>query len=165
MDKNHFFQIWTVVFSTLAVAVSMAGCLQAVETTNDTSLTEYQMQIYFKLDPRLTQSLYMGERWVSPPTYGPLVSSGNTYSVEARADVLDTNGQPLQVNFAWIPEDREMVAVSPNEGNQVTITIQRQGESSLVVTTTQGLSKTLNIQATYQNDVIQVQISQADEAG
>ena len=142
----------------------MAGCLQAVETTNDTSLTEYQLQIFFKLDPRLTQSLYMGERWVSPPTYGPLVSSGTTYAVEARAEVLDTNGQPLQVNFAWIPEDREMVAVSPSEGNQVTITILRAGESSLLVTG-QGLSKTLNIQATYQNDVIQVQISQADEAG
>lgn len=146
----------------LAVAVSTAGCTQTAETPPDPSLTG--LQILFKLDHRLLGPTYGGERWVSPPTYGPVRASGNSYVVEARAEVLDNNGQPRQANFEWKPEDPEMVAVSPSQGDEVTINIQRAGESRLQVTS-QGVSKTLNIRATQQKGVIQVEISQADEPG
>ena len=163
MKSKNIIKIQIVFLVALTIAISMAGCKQAAENTYDNPPTESQMQILFKLDSRLTQGLYMGERWVSPPTYGPIVSSENTYAVEAMAAVLDTNGQQIGANIEWEPQDPEMVVVSPGEGYQVTITILRAGESNLLVTA-QGLSKTLNIQATQKNDVIQVQISQVDEA-
>jgi hypothetical protein len=34
-----------------------------------TTIAVTDIAVVFKLDPRLTAGLYMGDRWVSPPTY------------------------------------------------------------------------------------------------
>ena len=52
-----------------------------------------------------------------------------------------------------------MVTVSPRQGNEVQITVQRAGQSSLQVTS-QRLSKELSIMAWYQGNAIQVEITQ-----
>ncbi len=118
------------------------------------------IQISFKLDPRLLGPTYGGERWVSPSTYGPIAQAGDTYTVEARATRVDAQGQPVQIIPKWIPADPDMVTVSPAQGSQVTITVKRAGESSLQVTTSNGMSKTLSITAAYKDNVMQVEISQ-----
>ena len=64
------------------------------------------IQVSFKLDPRLAGGTYGGEHWVSPPTYGPIVQAGNTYLVEARADMLDAKGQPTSISPEWIAADQ-----------------------------------------------------------
>ena len=116
------------------------------------------INVSFKLDPRLTQSLYMGERWVSPPTYSG-VQEGY-YTLEARVQGRDIKGRPMQISPEWIPADPEMVTVSPSQGNQVQITVKRAGESSLKVVSEE-VSKTLSIKATYPNNsAIQVEIIQ-----
>jgi len=118
------------------------------------------IQVSFKLDPRLLGSTYGGGRWVSPSTYGPIAGVGDTYTVEARAYRVNARGQEAQIIPQWIPADPDRVTVSPGQGNQVTITVKGAGESTLQVTTSNGMSKTLSIKATYQDNVIQVEISQ-----
>ena len=115
------------------------------------------IKVSFKLDPRLTQSLDLGERWVSPATH-PGAREGK-FTVAARADVLDAQGKPMDISLEWLPADPGMVAVSPRQGNEVQITVQSAGQSNLKVTSPKG-SKELSIMAWYQDDAIRVEISQ-----
>jgi len=126
----------------------------ATQTTDNAG----NIQISFKLDSQLTSGLYMGDRWVSPPTFD-FVQEGDTFTVEVKAEGFDENGQILSINPEWIPEDPDMVKVMPSQGNMITITIQRAGESSLQVSSQMG-SKTLSIQSSYQNNAIRVTILQ-----
>jgi hypothetical protein len=116
------------------------------------------IQLSFKLDPRLTRGLYMGERWVSPPTYS-IAQEGPSVTVDARAQVLDAQGLPTNIGPEWTPADPGMVTVSPARGNQVTITVQRVGESSLTVAS-QGAARELAVKATRLGDALQVEIAQ-----
>ncbi len=100
----------------------------------------------------------MGERWVSPPTY-TRVGEGMTVTVDARAHGVDGTGRSIGIRPEWIPVDPGMVAVVPNQGNEVKITVQRAGQSSLQVTS-QGVSKVLTITATYRDKAILVEIAQ-----
>ena len=117
------------------------------------------IQVSFKLDPRLLGSTYGGDRWVSPSTYGPIVQAGNVYSVEAQAYPADAQGNVMQIIPDWIPADSDMVTVSPTRGNRVTINIQRAGESSLQVIAGK-FSTMLTIKAVYKDNTIQVEIFQ-----
>jgi FKBP-type peptidyl-prolyl cis-trans isomerase FklB len=71
------------------------------------------IKMSFKLDPRLTRGRYMGDRWVSPPTYTGVRQEGKEYAVEARAEGLDAKGRPMRISPEWIPSDPGMVTVSP----------------------------------------------------
>jgi hypothetical protein len=121
------------------------------------------INVSFKLDPRITSGLYMGERWVSPPKYSG-VQEG-TFSVDARAQVLDAKGQSVDVNPEWMVADTMMVTVSPGRGKQVTITVHRAGESIVRVTVPAidseepSVSMELAIKAWYQGTAIQAEIS------
>ncbi|MEA2078464.1 MAG: FKBP-type peptidyl-prolyl cis-trans isomerase, partial [Pseudomonadota bacterium] len=111
----------------------------------------------FKLDPRLTRGLYMGDRWVSPPTYTGVRQEGKEYAVEARAEGLDAKGRPMRISPEWIPSDPGMVTVSPARDGAVTIMVKRPGESHLKVTTA-GVSREFSIKAKPRNDTMQVEI-------
>ena len=113
----------------------------------------------FKLDPRLTRGLYMGDRWVSPPTYTGVRQEGKEYAVEAKVHGVDARGRRIFINPEWIPSDPEMVAVSPAEGDAVEIVVKRIGESTLKVAA-RGFDKELLIKATNKGNAIQVEISQ-----
>lgn len=116
------------------------------------------IRVVFKLDPQLTTGLYMGERWVSPPTYSAF-QLGTSVTVEARASGIDARGRPAKINARWIPADPEMVTVTPGEGNEVKITVRRAGESLLQVTS-HGLSKSLAVKAVRQDEILRVEIAQ-----
>jgi hypothetical protein len=115
------------------------------------------MKVSFRLDPRLTKGLHMGERWVSPPTY---MSSkdGNVFTVDARAHGVDVAGHPIK-HATWLPAEPDMVAVSPHEGNQVEITVLRAGRSELTVSGG-GAEKQLTVEATQEEGIWRVAISQ-----
>lgn len=117
------------------------------------------IQASFKLDPRLTQSLYMGERWVSPPTYTGVRQEGKEYILDARAHGIDAKRRRIPISPEWIPSDPEMVVVSPAQGDAVTITVKRAGESRLRVAA-HGFSKELLIKAMNEGNAIEVVISQ-----
>jgi hypothetical protein len=126
---------------------------QAVAATVPTGIT-----VSFKLDHRVTKGLYMGERWASPPTH-TRVQEGKTCTVEARAKGIGAKGKPVKIRPKWIPADPKMVTVSPGEGSDVKITVQRDGQSKLMVVSP-GVSKELSIKAAYQDNAIRVEISQ-----
>jgi hypothetical protein len=119
------------------------------------------IKVAFKLDPRLTRSLYMGDRWVSPPTYSGLQEG--EFTVEARAHGHDGGGRPVAATVNWRPADRQIVSVSPGQGNAVTITVHRAGESRLRLTIESDakevlVSKELSIKAWYRGTAIQAEI-------
>jgi hypothetical protein len=117
------------------------------------------IKVSFLLDPRLTQGSYMGERWVSPPTY-TTVQEGKTCTVEAHVPVIVSKGKrKKKITPRWIPSDPGMVTVSPSVGNRVKITVRRDGESKLKVAVP-GAFTELSVKAAYQDNAIRVDISQ-----
>lgn len=121
------------------------------------------IKVYFKLDPLLTRGLYLGERWVSPPTYTSALQEGEQATVEARAEGQDTRRRRLvkYLSAEWLPADPAMVRVSPGPANVVKITVQKPGESTVQVRFGE-VSRTLIIKATYRDreNGTQVEISQ-----
>ena len=130
--------------------------------------------VSFKLDPRLTRSLYMGDRWFSPATF-TTTQDVDRINVEVRAVGRDARGQSARVDPEWIATDPKMVTVSPARGNQVTITVHRAGETKLRVVQPlapstrsaadgrageQAIVKELTIRAWKQGPAIQAEISQ-----
>lgn len=131
--------------------------------------------VSFKLDPRLTRSLYMGDRWFSPATF-TTTQDVDRINVEVRAVGRDARGQDARIDPEWIATDPKMVTVSPARGNQVTITVHRPGETRLRVVqplvqstrsvadgraNEQAIVKELTIRAWKQGPAIQAEISQA----
>jgi hypothetical protein len=160
VNKKHSSQTWSRCLLALALAastLSAGGCATAQSRPRHNALTD--IYISFRLDPRLTSGLYLGEHWVSPSSYGPIAQPGDTYRVDARALGLNARGEPVWISPEWRAEDSEMVTISPSQGDEVTITIRRAGKSSVQVTAGD-VSKTLSIEAVYQNNAIQVVISQ-----
>jgi len=90
-----------------------------------------RLKISFKLDPRLTQGLHMGDRWVSPAIF-TTTGTGGLVSVPARASGVDAEGRSFK-SPTWWPAEPDMVAVTPGQGAQVEITVLRPGESRLTV--------------------------------
>ena len=126
----------------------------AAVSSAEASLTG--LVVSFKLDPRLSGGSYGGERWVSPPTY---TGASGQDTVEARVEGTDVKGRSVNISAEWIPEDSEMVTVSPGQGKQVKVTVHRVGESKLKVTA-DGVTKELLIKAEYlPSNAIQVQIT------
>jgi type IV pilus biogenesis protein CpaD/CtpE len=116
------------------------------------------IKIEFRLDPRITGGMYMGDRWVSPPTY-TTVRSGKELTVQARAWGVDARGATVGISPKWTPANPDMVTVSPDESAQVTITVKSEGESRLKVALA-GVSRELSVKATYLENGIRADITQ-----
>jgi hypothetical protein len=114
--------------------------------------------VSFKLDSRLTRGLYMGDRWVSPPRYSPGSQPGTSYTIDARAHRIGATGGRARIAPRWTPSDPDMVSVSPGEGHEVKITVQRAGESTIQVAW-EGLSTTLAVKSAYQDGAIKVEVT------
>jgi hypothetical protein len=114
--------------------------------------SEATIAVAYMLDPSLTASLYMGERWVSPTRF-TVVQAGNSASVKASAQV--PAGSPPA---SWIPGSA-MVSVTPSSGNLVEITISGVGASTLDLVT-DGASKHLAIHAVHLGNSLKVDITQ-----
>jgi hypothetical protein len=147
----------------LALAASLAGpagcgAQEGPAPVAGPSPTLSGVDVTFRLDPRISRGIYLGDRWLSPPYLR--VGEGEQVTVEARAYALDAAGQPTTIAPTWTPTDPGMVTVTPARGNEVGITVKRGGESRLRITVP-GVSMDLIIKATYPNGVIQVEISQA----
>jgi hypothetical protein len=127
----------------------------ATEAAGQVAGTVSDISVSFKLDPRLTKSLYMGELWVAPTTYSSIREEA--VIVDARATALDASGQPLNVNPVWTAEHPDMVSVAPGQAKQVTITVKRAGESVLRVAS-ESVVKELSIKAWYEGSALHVDI-------
>jgi len=118
------------------------------------------IKVAFKLDSRLTQGMYMGERWVSPATYTSTLQTGDEITLQARAHGLNTMGRRMAaIDPEWIATDPDRVTVSPGRGHEVKITVKGAGESSVQVAFG-AVSKTLSIKSAYRGGAIGAQVSQ-----
>ena len=177
-ENNKTKGIWAIGFVILVLAVSLSafsGCAWASETEGpaktDSGVKNEAVDsktapdatglngitVSFKLDPLLTRGMYMGDRWVSPPTF-TTVREGKELTVVARARGLSAMGKPIRISPEWTPADSDMVSVKPGRGGAVEIIVKRAGRTTLKVAS-QGISKELSIKATYQGGTIQVDIS------
>jgi hypothetical protein len=120
------------------------------------------IQVSFKLDPRVTKSLYMGERWVSGATYSSAPApEGEAIIVEARARRAGA-ATAGEARPRWIASDPEMVTVSPAEGDDVKVTVRRAGEST--VTVSHGdVSRAFTVKTVRQGDHWRVELSKPQQ--
>jgi FKBP-type peptidyl-prolyl cis-trans isomerase FklB len=114
------------------------------------------------MDPRLTRGLYLGDRWVSAPTFSisqPMIGA----TVEARALGRDAAGKPVKVEPLWSPGDPEMVRVSPAAARDVRISVLRAGESRVRVSAGD-VAREVTIRAVQKGEALLVVIAQAEPA-
>ena len=116
-----------------------------------------ELDIYFKLDPLLTQGLQMGERWVSPNKFTSVLQSGKQGVVNAHAKGRDSRKNLMRVHPKWVPEDPKMIKVEPSEGPITTITVLQAGESHLNVISGD-VSTTLTVISKYREQGERTQI-------
>jgi hypothetical protein len=121
------------------------------------------IRVSFKLDPRLTRGIYMGDRWVSPPTYMSVHQEGHEHTVEARAAALNADGRTVAASPEWISADAGMVTVTPGQDNEVRIVVKHSGQTTLKVVS-QRISKELIIKATetQEGNAMQIEILQGE---
>jgi len=144
------------------MAVLHAGVANASHEAESPAVASLPaIKVSFKLDPRITRGMYMGDRWVSPPTYTG-VHAGKEITVDARVEGLDAGGKLAAASPTWTPEDTDMMRVVPSQGRQVRITVRRAGESALTVTWGK-VTRKMTVKATTREDSIQVEISQHEK--
>src|ERR1044071_5444421 len=112
------------IVSLVMMMLVLSGSIQAEEQA--TVLTD--IQVSFKLDPRLTRGQYMGDIWITRPIYS---GANGQNIVEAKAQGMDARGNPIPINPEWVPSDPEMITLSANQGKEIKLTVHRAGESNL----------------------------------
>ncbi|MDP2305040.1 MAG: hypothetical protein Q8P18_03340 [Pseudomonadota bacterium] len=112
--------------------------------------------VSFKVDPRLTQSLYMGDRWVSPDRFS-LSGGKDSATIEARVEGRDARGIGRPVTATWTTADPTLLTVSPTEGDAVTLTVHGPGKSTVRVDGG-GITQVLSVDATLRGEVLVVEI-------
>src|SRR3990172_7557969 len=120
--------------TTLLLVLSLAGSAspcagrawaqesRGAEQEEATAPSLARIVISFKLDPSITRSQYMGDRWVSPPVYTSTLQSGDRATVEASVRGFDAAGRQVPIEARWSPADPAMVSVTPADGSVVKIT-------------------------------------------
>jgi FKBP-type peptidyl-prolyl cis-trans isomerase FklB len=114
--------------------------------------------VSFKLDPRLTRGLHMGERWVTRARYARNSPSA-TAAIEARGFGMDAIGDNFPIAPRWSSSDPAMLSVEPGEGHEVVLTVSRVGASALEVAHA-GITARLQVTASAAGEGLDVEIVQ-----
>lgn len=117
-----------------------------------------QLAVAFRLETELTRGMYLGDRWVSPPTYY-FAQPGKRFVVQAKPQQIDKRGERLDLAGEWTTSDPDKVSVIQRKHGEVTIVVEQPGDATVKVTTGNG-SKLLKIHATQVADAMQVAIDQ-----
>lgn len=117
-----------------------------------------RLAVAFLLDPELTHGMFMGERWVSPPTYF-FAQEGPRFVVRAKPQNVDSRGAHIDLKGNWTVDAPDMLTVAPAERGEVTIVVSRPGDGRITVATGAG-SKVLQVRARRVENAMQVQFTQ-----
>jgi hypothetical protein len=117
------------------------------------------IQVTFKLDPRVTKGLYMGDRWASQVTYASASAPDvEAIAVQARARAAAVADAKGKAGPSWTASDPEMVTISPAQGDDVKVNVRRAGESTVTVKAGD-LSSTFTVKTARQADRWRVELS------
>lgn len=139
------------------IAVS-APAQQPVAAPSTPNAPKPRLAVAFLLDPELTHGMFMGERWVSPPTYF-FAQDGPRFVVQAKPQNVDSRGTHIDLKGNWSVDSPDMITVSPGKLGEVTIVVSRPGDGRITVATGAG-SKVLQVRARRVETAMQVQITQ-----
>lgn len=117
-----------------------------------------RLAVAFQLDPAVTGGIFLGTRWVSPPSWF-FAQQGKQYVVRAKAQNIDRQGERTDLDGNWSVSDPQMVAISRGQDGVVTITVRQPGDSDMTVSAGQD-SKHLHVHAMQVADAMQVRITQ-----
>ena len=117
-----------------------------------------RLAVAFQLDPEVTGGIFLGTRWVSPPSWF-FAQQGKQYVVRAKAQNIDSSGERTDLDGNWSVSDPQMVAISRGEDGVVTITVRAPGDSDMTVLAGRD-SKRLHVHAIQVADAMQVRITQ-----
>lgn len=101
------------------------------------------MELAFKRDPRLVDPFRGIGEWVFGSSYPGALAQD---TVEARVEGVNAAGKPVKISAEWSASDPGMVTISPSKGEDVKITVHKEGESKIKVSY-QGLTKELTVRA------------------
>jgi hypothetical protein len=160
--RRKTMQLKTIIrWLTLAALLMMlpAGVAQAQKAATPEAAALKDIKVSFQVDPRVTRGSYMGEQWVSPPNYVRVQEGKKPLAVPAKAMGLDAQGKQVNINPSWKSGDADLVKVSPAQGAKVEITVLKEGQSDLTVTSG-AVSKKLTVKTVRREGALRVDISQ-----
>lgn len=154
---NHLFDKLKADFLMLALAGSLLGFYGGAAAADKSGTDAADIIVAFKLDPRLTRSQYLEDRWLLASPYTSTLQVGQVI-VEARARVRDSRGKSMDITPEWIPADPDMVMISPGNKGVVAIICKRSGQSRLQVVA-QGVTREFHLNVLDKGNGMQVVIS------
>jgi hypothetical protein len=116
-----------------------------------------RLVVALRLDRSLTQGIFMGDRWVSPPDFY-FAQPGNVFVVQAKAQHLDGRGERHDLAGIWSAMNPGMIDVQ-RDARTATLAIRQPGDSDVTVSAG-GETAVLHIHAVQLADSIQVHIRQ-----
>jgi hypothetical protein len=125
---------------------------------NATSPRKETIVVAFRLDRDITAGHYLGERWVSPPTFA-FAQPGRQYVTHAKLQSIADDGSRVDLSGDWSTDDPRMIAISRDQPGQVTIVVREAGEGELVASAG-GQRKVLQVRAIRHPDAMEVAIAQ-----
>ena len=117
-----------------------------------------KIRVAFRLDPDVTRGHFLGERWVSPPTF-EFAQPGRQYTTHAKLQTVGEDGTKTDVTGDWSTDAPRMIAISHDAVGQVTIVVREAGEGQLVASAA-GQRKILKVRATRTDDAMEVAFAQ-----
>ena len=117
-----------------------------------------RLRVAFQLDRALTQGHYLGERWVSPPTFH-FAQPGERYTVRARLRQVDALGERIDISGDWATGDPDILAITRLDDGQVQLDILQPGTTELTVSAG-GERKVLQVEARRTADAMDVAFRQ-----
>jgi hypothetical protein len=145
-------------------AVVVAATTGRVDTStmraspNATPQRKENIVVAFRLDRDITSGHYLGERWVSPPTFA-FAQPGRQYVAHAKLQSIADDGSRVDLSGDWSTDDPQMIAISRDQPGQVTIVVREAGEGELVASAG-GQRKVLQVRAIRHPDAMEVAIAQ-----
>ena len=114
--------------------------------------------VAFRLDPNLTRGMFLGERWVSPPSFF-FAQPGTQYVAQGKAQYVDAFGERANVAADWSTTDPGMIALTRHASGDATIVVLHPGDGGFTVATRYG-TKRVQVHARRAGDGMQVDFRQ-----
>ena len=117
-----------------------------------------KVAVAFKLDPDLTRGLFLGERWVSPPSFF-FAQPGSRYVAQGKAQYVDALGERADLAAEWKTTDPDMISLTRHASGDATIVVRRPGDGAFTVATRYG-TRRVQVHARRAGDGMQVDFRQ-----